>query len=102
MHEMALKVFGRIRLGPNGCWLWTGSTNGRYGHIRLQKKLRRVHRIAYEFCIGPIGNNEIDHLCNNKLCLNPEHLEAVTGFENRRRQHQRDPRNYFRLGKAHP
>lgn len=76
------------------CRLWTGSlTNRGYGKIMVKgKPSYSVHRLAYEIAKGPIPDNlEIDHLCNNKRCINPAHLETVTHAENIRRgfQHRR-------------
>lgn len=63
----------RPELGP--CWIWTGATNGTYG--RINRGL--AHRISYELVKGPIPNGlQIDHLCRRPLCVNPDHLEAVT------------------------
>jgi len=63
-----------------GCWIWTGSHNGvGYGEIRIKNKKVYAHRWAYE----NIGGNkipegyQIDHLCRNPSCVNPDHLEAV-------------------------
>jgi hypothetical protein len=63
-----------------GCWLWTGPVDRRgYGRT-LQTQ---AHRLAYELFIGPLSADlEVDHLCRNKLCVNPDHLEAVTHREN--------------------
>jgi hypothetical protein len=72
---------------PNGCWYWIGSlTNRGYGHFRLNGHFFGAHRVSYELVHGPIpAGMEIDHLCKMPLCVNPAHLEAVTGVENNRR-----------------
>lgn len=75
-------------LGPNGCWLWTGAVDGKgYGHLsRHHGELVKAHRLSYELKRGPIPEGlTIDHRCRTKRCVNPEHLEAVTGLENFRR-----------------
>ena len=75
-------------LGPNGCWLWTGAVDGRgYGHVgNGTGRNIKAHRLSYELKCGPIAEGlTIDHRCRTKRCVNPEHLEAVTGLENIRR-----------------
>lgn len=93
--------------GPK-CWRWTGSkTRGGYGvlakyFVKSRGFNTTAHRIAYELHVGPIPDGlEIDHLCANRECANPEHLEAVTHQENERRKHLRNPpQTSFRCG--HP
>lgn len=71
-----------------GCWVWTGSKAGAgYGTTYVSKRGREyVHRLSYIDRHGSIPEGlEIDHLCRERLCFNPEHLEAVTHAENRRR-----------------
>lgn len=72
---------------PDGCWIWTRSTSGGgYGHMGWDGKVVRVHR-AYVKDLGwdvPDGMH-LDHLCRNRVCCNPDHLEVVTPLENARR-----------------
>lgn len=63
------------------CWIWNGSVldNG-YGQIRAGQK---AHRFFYEHLVGPVPEGLVlDHLCRNKLCVNPDHLRPVTHQEN--------------------
>lgn len=66
------------------CWDWIGSLDkGGYGHFRLHGKIIRAHRFSYEYYIGPIAENlQLDHLCRNRRCTNPKHLEPVSQKEN--------------------
>lgn len=93
------RVYTRVPVGErikrkiaqvNGCWLFQGRVNQNgYSSIGINRgrgkpyHTRLVHRVAYETFVGPIpAGMTIDHLCRNKLCVNPEHLEAVTQREN--------------------
>ena len=69
------------------CWLWTGGKSvGGYGVIMICGKNKRAHRVSYEAFAGPIPEGlELDHLCRNRACVNPAHLEPVTGLVNIRR-----------------
>lgn len=78
----------KFKIVPGGCWEWTGTRDkDGYAFFKLDGNLRRGARVAYEMYVGPIPEGlQIDHLCRNKCCVNPEHLEAVTIQENLRRK----------------
>lgn len=77
--ELAALVFVTER----GCWEWQGQRlKSGYGHY----KRTTAHRWVYERLVGPIpAGLQIDHLCRNRPCVNPAHLEPVTPLENIRR-----------------
>jgi hypothetical protein len=71
--------------GPDDCWSWRGWHNNDSGYGRLDVQVSGVrrklyaHRIVYELERGSIPDGfQIDHLCRNRGCVNPAHLEAVT------------------------
>ena len=69
------------------CWEWTAYlTQAGYPQIGEHRAVRPAHRVGYEWFVGPIPSGlELDHLCRNTKCVNPDHLEPVTGAENLRR-----------------
>ena len=87
MDDYDLARFMRkVVVDPSGCWLWTGWTNGKYGGFAFGTHKVYAHRVSYQHYVGPMPEGyTIDHLCKVKLCVNPEHLEAVTYHENLRR-----------------
>jgi hypothetical protein len=94
-----LPVTMQTKIAVNGeCWIWTAAKNRKgYGCTASGTKNRTMlaHRRAYEATKGPIPEGlQIDHLCFTTSCVNPAHLEAVTGAENARRRATRYTRPY--------
>lgn len=87
--------------GVNACWEWTGGKS-RDGYATFRGG--PAYRVAYEWLVAPIPDGmEVDHLCRNKACVNPHHLEPVTRSENLRRRCRSGPfqlRPYCRRGHA--
>src|SRR4029453_12856620 len=92
--ELPARLITKIEPEPNsGCWLWTAGLGTRYGVfwlrdavVRLSGRPGMMHpppRVVYEVLIGPVPRAmELDHLCRNRLCVNPAHLQPVPHREN--------------------
>lgn len=81
------RFWAKVQKG-DGCWKWTGAKNAYgYGLVCLRAAGKQVrlgaHRVAWQIVRGPIPNGlTCDHLCRNRDCVNPDHLEPVTNREN--------------------
>jgi hypothetical protein len=66
------------------CWEWRGHKNhSGYGLIRVGRKMRSVHRFAYEAMVGPLDPTlDIMHTCDTRACVNPAHLRLASTAEN--------------------
>jgi len=73
---------------PEDCWIWQGGQKGggkagKYGAVKYARRSWLAHRLAYTLLVGNIPDGlQLDHLCRNRLCFNPKHLEPVTCAEN--------------------
>lgn len=84
------RIFAKITIDHDtSCWNWTGSTttNG-YGNVRVNKTGYRTHRLIYAWLVKDIPGGKgknipvLDHICNNRLCCNPAHLQLISDREN--------------------
>ena len=91
VNNLKARIQRKIKV-VNGCWLWQGSHSGYgrgggYGRMSVNGCTMAVHRVSYMLEHGPIPTKrQVDHLCKNRLCCNPDHLELVTHKENQRRR----------------
>lgn len=81
------RFWARVDKREDGCWVWTGTQSRGYGQIIVDGRVYRVHRYSWFIHKGtwPSPSLTLDHLCRNKACVNPDHLEEVTARENVRR-----------------
>lgn len=113
------RFFSKVRYS-HGCWEWTGSKRVNYGRFCVNGKEMVAHRFFYEKIAGKVPEGmQLDHLCRNRICVNPMHLEVVSARENTLRStavtainaskthckkgHEFTPENtYIVTGYAHP
>lgn len=96
-----LRFHEQFEAAENGCWNWTGRTGSSgYGQMKVFGAMVSAHRFAHELYHGPIpAGMAVLHSCDNKLCVNPDHLRAGTMAENSR---EAMDRGRIRRGADHP
>lgn len=107
MAPAQINRFLRKLIKTDSCWEWDAfvQENG-YGQHSFGRKTILAHRASYQLFKGELlPDMQIDHTCNNRKCVNPDHLEQVTASENTKRMYQRgqEPRGAvdFQKNKTH-
>lgn len=84
-HEQAQRFWAKVQKTET-CWNWTACLVQGYGQVGIGAKQYGAHRVSYVLMFGEIPDGlHIDHLCRNRRCVNPAHMELVTNAENTRR-----------------
>ncbi len=83
-ERLRQRLYTQIRRTTTGCWEWTGNVDSHgYGQTLYLGRRIGAHRFAYLLLVGEIPDGlVVDHLCRNRLCVNPDHLEPTTNREN--------------------
>lgn len=76
---MTLPAYYLDRIDAQDCWQWTGPIDlAGYGHVNVGTTTTTAHRAIYTLLVGPVARGiDLDHLCRNRACVNPDHLEVV-------------------------
>jgi hypothetical protein len=82
-ERLPARFWSKVSPSPDGCWRWTARIRpDGYGEMSVASGSRLAHRIAYVALMGTPETDTLDHLCRNRWCVNPAHLEPVTRREN--------------------
>jgi hypothetical protein len=104
MNDLTTKKHFRSKVEEmsDGCWEWTGSKHPKgYGFFSATGKKIYAHRYIWQVLYGPIPTGfELDHLCNNKSCVRPDHLDCVTHSQNMARAAENGAWNGTKNGNA--
>jgi hypothetical protein len=87
-RKLAARVWPKVVVTPDGCWLWTGAINGSgYGSVYVGPgRWNGAHRVVWQLLRGPVpAGLQLDHLCRVRACVSVQHLEPVTCLQNVRR-----------------
>ena len=107
MSTLEDRFWAKVNRVDASCWDWLASRTPKgYGHLSVNGRLVSAHRAVWILCRGPIPEGfEIDHICRNRGCVRPEHLQVVPpGFNVRQgvEEHVRRKRAQTHCIHGHP
>jgi len=77
------RLMEKVDMTRGGCWNFTGAHSATYGQLWWNRSQWLAHRVSYVLFVGPIPDGmQLDHICRNRSCVNPFHLDPVTAHEN--------------------
>lgn len=84
MSELGERFWSKVnKSAANGCWEWTSPKRHGYGRYWLDGRMQSAHRLAFESESGPIPEGlVVDHVCRNRACVNPSHMQLTTNAVN--------------------
>lgn len=111
-EDPASRLMRRFKVNPtSGCWEWIGAPRANlYGMLKVGRSMVYAHRFSYALHKGPIPDGmQVLHQCDNRLCINPEHLHLGTHLDNMREASERNRMRkgeqshwYYKTGAYHP
>ena len=84
-HRRFMEFRDKYTVSPSGCWLWTEGSPKYYPMFKAtcETKYLRASRVAYDLFVGPlVKGQQINHHCDNKQCVNPDHLYQGSHTDN--------------------
>lgn len=77
------RFFSKVEKQHHGCWVWKAAKSEKgYGYFGFKGKVYKAHRVSWFLKHGVFPSLQLDHLCRNTSCVNPDHLEEVSNREN--------------------
>jgi hypothetical protein len=78
--RLPVRFWDKVLPEASGCWRWTAATSAKgYGRVRWEGRNALAYRVSFTELVGAVPTGlQLDHLCRNRACVNPAHLEPVT------------------------
>ena len=85
-QDIHTRLLSKVKKDENGCWVWQAYKQLGYGKFKYEGIMQLAHRVSFRLFVGEFDKSlVVDHICFNKACINPAHLQLLTLEENSRR-----------------